>query len=199
MLQGKATRYQTGRKRAAPKLYCTQLESPVGKEYPGNPAARDIRLVFAGKMLSDNSMTLEKLLQNEDLNSWHTFHLIPARTGFSPSVSPADKKLPPDLSPLRGNSPDGEEPEQQQDIKSQESTQPDRIHSGSTTPQRVTGSLNREPTSSPSDNEERHRKRSSTTAPLCKCRGKLGPPQCSSNKCPQKECSNIMYSNSSNG
>ena len=126
------------------------LKVLLEKEYPGNPAARDIRLVFAGKMLSDNSMKLEKLLQNEDLNSWHTFHLIPARTGFSPSVSPADKKLPPDLSPLRGNSPDGEEPEQQQNIKTEQPTQSDRMHSGNTTPQRTTESLNREPTSSQS-------------------------------------------------
>lgn len=129
------------------------LKVLLEKEYPGNPSARDIRLVFAGKMLSDNSMKLEKLLQNEDLNSWHTFHLIPARTGFSPSVSPSEKKLPPDLSPLRGNSPDGEEPEEQQNIKpgveAAQSPQSNRMHSGSTAPNRVTGRLNRETTSSP--------------------------------------------------
>ena len=74
-----------------------KMKEYLEKEYPGKPVARDIRLVFSGKMLSDGTVTLKKILENEDLSAWHTFHLIPARTGFSPSVSPADKKLPSEL------------------------------------------------------------------------------------------------------
>ena len=93
-----------------------KVKAFLEKEYPGKPFACDIRLVFSGKMLSDDTLSLRKILENEDLSSWHTFHLIASRTGFSPSVSPAEKKIPSDLSPLRGNTPDSVEEEEKNNL-----------------------------------------------------------------------------------
>ena len=41
-----------------------KMKEYLEKEYPGKPVARDIRLVFSGKMLSDGTVTLKKILEN---------------------------------------------------------------------------------------------------------------------------------------
>eukprot|EP00945_MAST-04E_sp_MAST-4E-sp1_P000948 g948.t1 len=101
-----------------------QLKREIEMKYPGNPKAIDQRLVFRGRMLSNDSDTLGNILVDEDLEEWHMLHLIPNRSGFSPSVSPEQARALPPLRPLANTPPLEEDEEKELSLPAAETSTP---------------------------------------------------------------------------
>jgi hypothetical protein len=95
--------------KSVPDWYCeisqaasvADLKVLIQMTYPGNPDARMVRLVYLGKMLSQDNEVLCSALSPRSFHELHTLHIIPNYTGFSEPVPDIDHHTPKNRASLR--------------------------------------------------------------------------------------------------
>lgn len=88
-----------------------QIKENLASAYPGSPPVQSQRLIYAGKLLQNNSK-LPDIMPNADLSAAHTVHLVVSPRGNQPHQTRQPTTTPPTSSPPHNppNPPEGAYP-----------------------------------------------------------------------------------------
>jgi len=91
-----------------------QLKQYLNVNYPGNPPSERQKLIFAGKLLNNNEITLGEVFKQNDIGNVQTIHIVVSKVPSSPTIgSPQVSPFQTQQIPTRPNFPNIEHQQQQ--------------------------------------------------------------------------------------